>query len=114
MPENSVFPADMSRRTLLGGLLAGAAAVPLLAACGAPATSSSASAGATPAALAQAPAKPVTLNILDVAGNLQLTQPIIEAFKQKYPHIVSGITTTTGTDPADPELRFAGGRMAAS
>jgi putative spermidine/putrescine transport system substrate-binding protein len=99
MPENSVFSADMSRRTLLGGLPAGAAAVPLLAACGAPASSSAPAAGATPAALAQTPAKPVTLNILDVAGNLQLTKPIIEAFEQKYPDIVSGITTTTGTAP---------------
>jgi putative spermidine/putrescine transport system substrate-binding protein len=83
---------------MLGSLAAGAAAMPVLAACGAP-SSPAGSASAAPASLAQTPAKPVTLNILDVAGNLQLTQPAIEAFKQQHPEIVSGITTSTGTAP---------------
>jgi putative spermidine/putrescine transport system substrate-binding protein len=98
VPASAPGTAPISRRRLLGGLAAGAAAVPVLAACGAPgnpATSSSASA----TALAQTPSKPVTINILDVAGNLQLTKPAIDAFKAKYPGIVSSVTTSTGTSP---------------
>jgi len=89
---------EISRRSLLGSLAAGAAAAPVLAACGAPA-------GNTPAAntpaptIASTPSKPVTLNILDVAGNLALTKPAIEAFKAKYPQIVSNVTYSTGTAP---------------
>lgn len=97
MSEDNAVPRSISRRTLLGGLAAGAAAVPVLAACSAPSTSAPAS--ANPTALGQTPSKPVTLNILDVAGNLQLTKPIIAAFQQKYPGIVSSVTTSTGTSP---------------
>lgn len=89
---------EISRRTLLGSLAAGAAATPVLAACGAP--SSSTPAANTPApTIASTPSKPVTLNILDVAGNLALTKPAIEAFKAKYPQIVSNVTYSTGTAP---------------
>jgi putative spermidine/putrescine transport system substrate-binding protein len=70
----------------------------VLAACGAPGGSAS-SPGAAPASLALTPSKPVTLNILDVAGNLQLTKPAIDAFTQKYPQIVSSVTTSKGTAP---------------
>jgi putative spermidine/putrescine transport system substrate-binding protein len=100
MPQDDLAHRSISRRNLLGGLAAGAAglaAAPALAACGAPSTSTPAS--AAPASLGQVPSKPVTLNILDVAGNLQLTKPAIMAFQQKYPNIVSGITTSTGTAP---------------
>lgn len=95
----SVRNESLSRRTLLGSLAAGAVASPLLAACGAPGSSSPAAQSAPPSTLPTAPAKPVTLNILDVAGNLKLTQPILDAFKSRHPEIVSGITTTTGTAP---------------
>jgi putative spermidine/putrescine transport system substrate-binding protein len=101
MPENSAAPAAISRRTLLGGLAAGAACAvgaPLIAACGAPSGPTTASSSA-PASLTATPSKPVTLNILDVAGNLQLTQPAIDAFKSQHPEIVAGITTSTGTAP---------------
>ena len=94
----SVRKTAMSRRTLISSLAAGAASAPLLAACGAPGSSSSAKA-APPSTLATAPSKPVSLNILDVAGNLQLTQPILDAFRAQHPEIVSGITTGTGTAP---------------
>ncbi|MEY9908479.1 putative spermidine/putrescine transport system substrate-binding protein [Catenulispora sp. MAP12-49] len=94
----SVRKTAMSRRTLLGSLAAGAAAAPVLSACGAPGSSSSAKA-APPSTLATAPSKPVALTILDVAGNLQLTQPILDAFKARHPEVVSGITTSTGTAP---------------
>ncbi|MEY9942085.1 extracellular solute-binding protein [Streptacidiphilus sp. MAP5-3] len=93
-PSDSRGP---SRRSVLGTLAIGAAAVPVLAACGAP--SSGSTGQAAPSTLATKPSKPVTLNILDVAGNLKLTQPIIDAFKAKHPDVVSGITTTTGTAP---------------
>ena len=39
-------------------------------------------------------AAPVTLNIVDVAGNLALTQKGFEAFRDKYPDLVSKITFT--------------------
>jgi putative spermidine/putrescine transport system substrate-binding protein len=90
------FP-EFTRRGLLGTLAAGAAAAPVLAACGAP-TSATTSNSAAPT-IASTPSKPVTLNILDVAGNLALTKPAIEAFKAKYPQVVSNVTYSTGTAP---------------
>jgi putative spermidine/putrescine transport system substrate-binding protein len=98
LPGNNTVPRAISRRTLLGSLAAGAAGAGALAACGAPSSPAS-SATSAPAALAQTPSKPVTLNILDVAGNLQLTKPAIDAFKGKYPQIVADVTTSTGTAP---------------
>jgi putative spermidine/putrescine transport system substrate-binding protein len=58
----------------------------------------SAAASATPAAMV-IPSKPVTINVLDVAGNLQLTKQMMENFKAKYPNIVSNITYTTASAP---------------
>jgi putative spermidine/putrescine transport system substrate-binding protein len=95
-PQTS--PASPTRRRVLGTLAAATAAAPVLAACGAPGGDSPSKAAA-PSALATAPSKPVTLNILDVAGNLALTQPIIDAFKAQHPEIVSKVTTSTGTAP---------------
>ena len=46
-----------------------------------------------------APANPVTLNILDVAGNLQLTKGMIENFKTAHPEIINNITYSTATAP---------------
>ncbi|MCL2731958.1 MAG: extracellular solute-binding protein, partial [Actinomycetia bacterium] len=98
MPESTPrTPRMVSRRSVLGTVALGAAAAPVLAACGAP--SSSTSSKAAPTSLPTQPSKPVTLNVLDVAGNLQLTQPILDAFKAKHPEIVTKITTTTGTAP---------------
>lgn len=93
----SELDRSLSRRRLLGTLAASAAAAPVLAACSAP--SSGTSSKSAPSSVATKPAKPVTLNILDVAGNLALTRPIIDAFKAKHPEIVSKVTTTTGTAP---------------
>ena len=47
-------------------------------------------------------ADPVTLNIVDVAGDLQLTQKGFEAFKAKYPNLVSNITYTNAPAPQLP------------
>lgn len=94
----SEIDRNLSRRLLIGGLAA-SAAVPVLAACGSPSSGGGSARTAEPGSLATKPSKPVTLNILDVAGNLALTKPVIDAFKAAYPDIVSHVTTTTGTSP---------------
>ncbi|TCK39251.1 putative spermidine/putrescine transport system substrate-binding protein [Paraburkholderia sp. BL8N3] len=58
-------------------------------------------AGAMFATAAQA-ADPVSINIVDVAGNLQLTQKGFEAFKAKNPALVSNITFTNAPAPQLP------------
>ena len=47
-------------------------------------------------------ADPVTLNIVDVAGDLQLTQKGFEAFKAKYPNLVANLTFTNAPAPQLP------------
>ncbi|MCA8092282.1 extracellular solute-binding protein [Burkholderia anthina] len=47
-------------------------------------------------------AAPVSLNVVDVAGNLQLTQKAIEAFKDKNPNLVSTVTFTNAPAPQLP------------
>ncbi|BAO88816.1 extracellular solute-binding protein [Caballeronia cordobensis] len=47
-------------------------------------------------------ADPVSINIVDVAGNLQLTQKGFEAFKAKHPELVSSITFTNAPAPQLP------------
>jgi putative spermidine/putrescine transport system substrate-binding protein len=51
---------------------------------------------------ATAPAAPVELNIVDVAGNLALTQPAIEAYAKAKPNFVSKITFTKAPAPELP------------
>lgn len=56
-------------------------------------------------ALAQAPAlpkSPVTLNIVDVAGNLALTQKAIETYRDKNPKLVSRISFAKAPAPELP------------
>lgn len=69
----------------------------LVGACGAPSTDSSQeeSTGAVP----DVPSEPVTLNILDVAGNLQLTQGMIDSFVEENPDVVSDVTFETSPSP---------------
>jgi len=66
-------------------------------ACGAPSTSTGASSsnGTVP----DKPSKAVTLNILDVAGNLQLTQGIIDEFVKENPDVVSKVTYSQAPAP---------------
>ncbi|HEX7490944.1 MAG TPA: extracellular solute-binding protein [Candidatus Limnocylindrales bacterium] len=45
------------------------------------------------------PSKPVTINVLDVAGNLQLTKQMMENFKAAHPEIIANITYSTSTAP---------------
>ncbi|WP_217589617.1 ABC transporter substrate-binding protein [Burkholderia sp. GbtcB21] len=56
----------------------------------------------TAAGAAPAVAAPVSLNIVDVAGNLQLTQKAIEAFREKNPNLVSNVTFTNAPAPQLP------------
>src|ERR1035437_5774910 len=60
---------------------------------------SAASAAPATAAAMKIPSKPVTINVLDVAGNLQLTKQMMENFKTAHPEIVSNITYSTATAP---------------
>ena len=48
------------------------------------------------------PKSPVTLNIVDVAGNLALTQDAIDAYQKKHSQLVSKITFTKAPAPELP------------
>ncbi len=64
-------------------------------------------------AVGNAVAAPVTLNIVDVAGNLALTQDAIENFQKKHPDLVSKINFTKAPAPELPgklKAMQAGGR----
>jgi putative spermidine/putrescine transport system substrate-binding protein len=76
----------ITRRTLLGGV-AGAALLPN---------------GAGRAQTPPAPASPVSLNVIDVAGNLQLTQAGIDRFRQQNPRLVSRISFSRAPSPELP------------
>src|SRR5918996_3703314 len=75
----------------------GISALLLLTACGAPEGPGTAEvpAGEVP----DRPAEAVSLNILDVAGNLQLTRGMIDEFVAQNPDIVSRVTTEKATAP---------------
>ncbi|MEK8106174.1 hypothetical protein NKG94_15180 [Micromonospora sp. M12] len=47
----------------------------------------------------QRPGKAVTLNVLDVAGNLQLTQGMIDEFVSKNPDVISRVTYSKAPAP---------------
>jgi putative spermidine/putrescine transport system substrate-binding protein len=90
-----------TRRALIGGI-AGAAAL------GATAPRAGA---ATPPPL---PAAPVELNVIDVAGQLQLTQGAVEAFARANPKLVSKVTFSQATAPELPaklKAQQAAGRV---
>jgi putative spermidine/putrescine transport system substrate-binding protein len=74
-----------------------AAAALAATACGAP--DSGDSGGNKEGGVPDKPANAVTLNILDVAGNLQLTKPMIENFAKENPQIVSKANFQTGRAP---------------
>jgi putative spermidine/putrescine transport system substrate-binding protein len=80
------MPTNLTRRSVLG-TLAGAA---VLKGVGASAQS------------LPLPSAPVALNIIDVAGNLQLTQVGIERFRQQNPNLVSRITFSRAPSPELP------------
>src|SRR5215213_3172105 len=53
-------------------------------------------------AYAQMPTSPVALNIIDVAGNLALTQKAFENYRKAKPNLVSRITFTKAPAPELP------------
>jgi putative spermidine/putrescine transport system substrate-binding protein len=86
------------RRTTKSTLAFTAVLVAALA-CGAPETNTPANA---PSTVPDKPSAPVELNILDVAGNLQLTQGMIDEFAAEHPDIVSKVNYTKATAPEMP------------
>jgi putative spermidine/putrescine transport system substrate-binding protein len=77
--------------------IAATAALLLLTACSAP--DSGGSAQDTDGEVPAKPGKAVTLNILDVAGNLQLTQPMIDDFVSRNPGVISKVTYSKSPAP---------------
>jgi putative spermidine/putrescine transport system substrate-binding protein len=71
-------------------------ALSLVAACGAPET---ADPGPSGGAVPDKPGSPVVLNILDVAGNLQLTEAMIDDFVSKNSDTVSKVTYSKSPSP---------------
>jgi putative spermidine/putrescine transport system substrate-binding protein len=58
--------------------------------------------GAASVASSQVPAlpkSPIAINVIDVAGNLALTQAAIEAYQAKHPQLVSKVTFTKAPAP---------------
>ena len=88
-----------SRRYRTGaGVLAVLASAALVAACSAPGGSSN-STPAPASSIPDKPASPVALNVLDVAGNAQLTQGIFDNFVKDHPDIISKVTIGTEKAP---------------
>lgn len=71
----------------------------LAAGCSAPTTGSAPDA---PTSVPDKPSQPVELNVLDVAGNLQLTQGMIDDFAARHPDVVSKVNYTKATAPDMP------------
>jgi putative spermidine/putrescine transport system substrate-binding protein len=78
-------------------LTIGAVALTLaVSACGAPSSNTK---SANPSEVPSTPSSAVTLNILDIAGNLQLTKGMIENFEKAHPDIVKNVTYSTAPAP---------------
>lgn len=92
--RRSLATARHYRRAVTSVGIAGAL---LLAACGAPGKDNSKQAAASD--VPDKPKKPVTLNILDIAGNLQLTKGMIADFQKAHPEIVVDINTSMAPSP---------------
>ncbi len=82
------------QRLVITGLLLAAAAF----GCGAPDSHTADDKNASQKIPAK-PSKPVSLEILDVAGNLQLTQGMIDEFVKQHPDIVSKVTYSKAPAP---------------
>ncbi|WP_214416583.1 extracellular solute-binding protein [Sphaerisporangium fuscum] len=85
-------------RSPRSSVLAGLLALAVVTACGAPG-GGAAYVPEPPATEVKMPSGPVTLNIVDVAGDLQLTQQIFENYKAAHPGTVGRITYTKVTAP---------------
>jgi|BarGraNGADG00212_2_1021979.scaffolds.fasta_scaffold06678_3 putative spermidine/putrescine transport system substrate-binding protein len=74
--------------------LAGAAVG--MAACTAPGAETGASSAAPQPSALQMPSSPVTLNLVDVSGDLVVAQPMIEAYKKQFPQYLANVVFDTG------------------
>jgi putative spermidine/putrescine transport system substrate-binding protein len=77
-------------------VVAAAVVATLLAACGAPESKGPTDSGGT---VPDKPASAVSLNILDVAGNLQLTQGMIDAYVDGHNDVIEKVTYSKGPSP---------------
>jgi putative spermidine/putrescine transport system substrate-binding protein len=73
----------------------------LVGACGSP-NSGGGAKDLTPDKVPAGPKKAVTLNIIDVAGNLQLTQGMIDDFVKSHASVIKKVTYTKATAPELP------------
>jgi putative spermidine/putrescine transport system substrate-binding protein len=71
------------------------ATVTAASACGAP----TANLAAPPAEVPGLPAKPVELTILDVSGDLAISQPIVDNYLKQHPNVISKINYLKATSP---------------
>ena len=83
------------RRALIA---AASSLLTVTAACGAP-DNSGGSGGNSDGEVPDKPKKAVALNVLDVAGNLQLTQGMIDEFVKKNPDVISRVTYSKSPAP---------------
>jgi putative spermidine/putrescine transport system substrate-binding protein len=79
------------------GLLAGSVILTMIAACGAP--DSGGAKTTSPQSVPEKPSKAVSLNVLDVAGDLALTQGMIDDFVKQNSDVVSKVTYQKATAP---------------
>jgi putative spermidine/putrescine transport system substrate-binding protein len=91
----------MSRRTFLAALASTAALGP--AACGEPETKAPAPEGSGALAELTAPpalpTSPITLNVIDGGGDLQLSRPAIDEFVSEHPRLVRRVTYSKAAGP---------------
>jgi putative spermidine/putrescine transport system substrate-binding protein len=91
---------QISRRSLIAAVSAAMAI--MLAACGEPEKKKESSEGDALPQLSAAPAlpdKPITLNVIDGGGNLQLSQAAIDEFVKAHPKLVKKVTYSKSTGP---------------
>ena len=81
--------------------LIGIAALTLLTACAPPADDASDAAAPVtdPQEVPETPSEPVTLNILDVAGNQRLTEPMVDDFVENNPDVIESVSWESGGAP---------------
>ncbi|MFE7133443.1 ABC transporter substrate-binding protein [Streptomyces sp. NPDC057638] len=91
----SRLPNRRSVRVGVAGVLLALVAV----GCGAPGADSPDPGDGGSKRIPEKPAKPVTLDILDVAGNLQLTQGMIDAFVKEHPDVIAEVTYSKAPAP---------------
>jgi putative spermidine/putrescine transport system substrate-binding protein len=96
--EGTLMLGNRKRLTCLASAVVAAALA--VTGCTAPNTGSTTDAPATnPADVPAKPSAPVTLHILDVAGNQKLTGPMVDAFIKDNPDVISAVTWESAGAP---------------